>query len=92
MKEHHWIVLGVLVYTAYRWNQSQSGTNALAKAYANEAAALKAMDGTNFTQSLWDPVSGQPAYMFGTVPVPSANDVYMKAIGAPMSSSVFGHM
>lgn len=92
MKNHHWIVLGLIVYGVYRFNKSQQGTSALDKTYANEAATLSAMDGTNFTKSLWDPVSGQPAYMFGTVPVQSGTAPYFKTMGPQSSASIFGHL
>jgi hypothetical protein len=93
MKTEHWIVLGLVVWGVHRYNQSHQGQGGLDKAAATEAAAISAMDGTNFTQSLWDPVSGQPAYMFGTVPVPSGTDQYFKTMGPQLApGSIFGHM
>lgn len=93
MKQHHWLLLGLLVYGVYRFNKSQQGTTALDSTYAKEAASIASMNGTNFTRSLWDPVSGQPAYMFGTVPVPSGTDQYFKTMGPELpASSIYGHM
>jgi hypothetical protein len=92
MKQHHWLVLGVLVYVAYRFNQSRQGTTALDRTYAAEAASIAAMNGTNFTRSLWDPVSGQPTYMFGTVPVASGTSQYFKTMGPAVPDSIYGHM
>lgn len=92
MKNHHWILLGLLVYGAYRLNRSQQGDTALQRSLASESASLLAHDGTNWTQSLWDPVSGQPAYMFGAVPVQSGTDPYFKTMGPQMPASMFGHM
>lgn len=92
MKNEHWIVLGLLVWGVYRYNRSHQGQSGVDKATATEAAAIRSMDGTNFTQSLWDPVSGQPAYMFGTVPVPSGTDPYFRTMGPMLPrASIFGH-
>lgn len=93
MKNEHWIVLGLIVWGVHRYNRSHQGVSAIDKTAATEGAAIGAMDGTNFTRSLWDPVSGQPAYMFGTVPVPSGNDAYFRTMGPQIiPASVFGHM
>ena len=89
MKKEHWLLLGLAVWCVYKWDRSQQGTSALDTSYANEAATLSTADGTNWTQSLWDPTSGQPAYMFGTVPVPSGTDQYLRTMGP---ASIYGHM
>lgn len=92
MKNEHWILLGLLVWGVYRYNQSHQGQGGLDRATATEAAAMSAMDGTNFTRSLWDPISGQPAYMFGNVPVQSGTDPYFRTMGPMMApASIFGH-
>jgi hypothetical protein len=42
------------------------------------------MHGTNFTNSVWDPVSGQPAYQFGAIDAPGG-----AAVMGDQSFSVF---
>jgi hypothetical protein len=92
MKNAHWIVLGLAVWGIYRFNKSHEGVSAIDSTYATEAASVAAMDGTNFTRSLWDPVSGQPAYMFGTVPVQSGTAQYFRTMGPALPTSIYGHM
>lgn len=92
MKNEHLLVLAVVVYGLYRYSRSHQATTALDKTYATEASSIAAMDGTNFTRSLWDPVSGQPAYMFGDVPVQSGTAQYFRTMGPQLPASIYGHM
>ncbi|CAG4928245.1 hypothetical protein [Paraburkholderia saeva] len=83
------MVLALVVYVAYRYQRSHSGTSAVDKVYATEANTFATMDGTNFINSVWDSTNGQPGYMFGTVPAPGGLAV---TPGQPQYSSIFGHM
>ncbi|MBR8254347.1 MULTISPECIES: hypothetical protein [Burkholderia] len=91
MKTDHLIALFVVLWAWDRHNRSAAGPSAWSAAQAafqREEANFAAMEGTNFTQSLWDPVSGQPAYMFGTIDAPGGDSV----AGPQSYSGVFGHM
>jgi hypothetical protein len=82
------LLLALVIYVGYRYQRSHSGTSAVDNVYAREAAMFATMDGTNFTRSVWDPVNGQPGYMFGTVPAQGGLSTQALALG----SNVFGHM
>lgn len=83
------LLLALVIYVGYRYQRSHNGTSVVDQVWMREAANIGAMNGTNFIQSVWDPVSGQPGYMFGAVPAPGGTAV---TPNAPQYSSIFGHM
>jgi hypothetical protein len=90
------LLVALVVYAGYRYQRSHRGTSAVDGVYAREAATFANMDGTNFTQSVWDATSGQPGYMFGTVPAQGGLSTY-GSIPAPninvmQAPTVFGHL
>lgn len=87
MKTNHMIALFVVLWAWDRYNRSHSGVSAIDSAYNVEQNNFAAMEGTNFTNSVWDPVSGQPGYMFGDVPAPGGRAV----MGNLDPSGIFGH-
>lgn len=87
------LLIALVVYVGYRYQRSHSGMSAVDSVYAREAATFATMDGTNFTRSVWDPVNGQPGYMFGTVPAQGglstqATNLQIGGGGA----GIFGHL
>ncbi|MCX5545694.1 hypothetical protein M3A49_40835 [Paraburkholderia sp. CNPSo 3076] len=79
---------GVFIALMWAWdahNRSQAGRSALGDAMQQEGVDWTAADGTNFTNSVWDPYSGQPTYMFGTINAPGGAGIspsdYSGAIG-----------
>jgi len=84
------LLLALVVYVGYRYQRSHSGTSAVDSVYAREAGTFANMDGTNFTQSVWDSVSGQPGYMFGTVPAQGVLSTQWRPV--MLGGSTFGHM
>lgn len=88
MKTDHLIALFAVLWAWDRYNRSHTGMAAIDSAYANEVTHFAAMEGTNFTNSYWDPVSGQPTYMFGTVPAPGGAAV----MGNQSMTGIFGHL
>jgi hypothetical protein len=88
------LLVALVVYVGYRYQRSHRGSSAVDNVYAREAAMFATMDGTNFTQSVWDPVNGQPGYMFGTVPAQGglSTQTGNLMIGGGASASVFGHL
>lgn len=88
MKNNHLIALLVVLWAVDRYNRSHYGTSAIDTAYTNEVDNFTAMEGTNFTNSLWDPISGQPTYQFGSIDAPGGDGV----MGTPSYSGVFGHL
>lgn len=91
MKTDHLIALFVVLWAWDRHNRSAAGPSAWSAAQAafqREEANFSAMEGTNFTNSLWDPVSGQPAYMFGTIDAPGGDSVTAQQ----SFTGAFGHM
>ncbi|WP_250479118.1 MULTISPECIES: hypothetical protein [unclassified Caballeronia] len=71
MKIEHFLLLAVALVWFDKRQQKANAIAPIDAAYAREAAQFAAMDGTNFTNSVWDATSGQPGYMFGTsVPAP----------------------
>ncbi|RQQ65543.1 hypothetical protein [Burkholderia stagnalis] len=90
MNTKDFLFLGAVIYIGWRWQRSHSGVSAVDKAYATDAAQFAGMAGTNFTNSVWDAASGQPSYMYGTVPAPGGLSV---TPGAPVfRASIFGHI
>jgi hypothetical protein len=75
MTEENWMWLGLGLLVLLMWKRSDSGgsIDAVQQMANQEAATLAALGGTNWTQSIWDSVNGQPGYMFGTVPVPTTD-------------------
>lgn len=88
MKRDHLIALFVVLWAWDRYNRSHTGMSAIDTAYGIEMNNLAALEGTNFTNSLWDPVSGQPAYQFGAIDAPGGEGV----MGTPSYTGAFGHM
>ncbi|OJB11570.1 hypothetical protein [Burkholderia ubonensis] len=88
MKTDHLIALFVVLWAWDGYNRSHAGTSAIDAAVASEQNAFAGMQGTNFTNSFWDPYSGQPAYMFGRIDAPGGAGV----MGTPSYSGAFGHM
>jgi hypothetical protein len=88
------LLVALVVYVGYRYQRSHSGSSAVDNVYAREAMQFRNMDGTNFTRSVWDPVNGQPGYMWGTVPAQGGLSTQASnlMIGGGASASVFGHM
>ncbi|MFM0741792.1 hypothetical protein PQQ51_31565 [Paraburkholderia xenovorans] len=84
------LLLALVVYVGYRYQRSHSGTSAIDSVYAREASQFATMDGTNFTRSVWDSTSGQPGYMWGTVP--AQGGLSTQAIPMQLTGNVFGHM
>jgi len=82
------LLVALVVYVGWRYQRSHAGTSAVDGVYAREAATFANMDGTNFTNSVWDATSGQPGYMFGTVPAPGGLATYRATTGGLM----FGHV
>jgi len=82
------LLLALVIYVGYRYQRSHYGTSAVDGVYAREAAQFANMDGTNFTQSVWDAQSGMPGYMFGNVPAPGGLATYRTSTGGLS----FGHM
>lgn len=82
------LLVALVIYVGYRYQRSHSGTSAVDSVYAREANQFANMDGTNFTQSVWDAQSGQPGYMWGTVPAPGGMATYRTTTGGLS----FGHM
>ncbi|PMS38471.1 hypothetical protein [Trinickia symbiotica] len=85
MKAEHWIALILVLYVADRYNRSHYGMSAVDAATQAELSNFAAMEGTNFTNSVWDPLSGQPAYQFGTISAPGGAAV----MGTPSFSGAF---
>lgn len=83
------LLLALVIYVGYRYQRSHSGSSAIDNVYAREAAMFSSMDGTNFTRSVWDSTSGQPGYMWGTVP---AQGGLSTQSGGDAYSTIFGHM
>ncbi|HDR9360456.1 TPA: hypothetical protein QDB44_006425 [Burkholderia vietnamiensis] len=91
MKTDHMIALFVVLWAWDRHNRSHAGTSAWVQAQQNFQAAetsFSALAGTNFTNSLWDSASGQPAYMFGAIDAPGGDS----AMGPQSFTGAFGHM
>ncbi|WP_042301731.1 hypothetical protein [Paraburkholderia kururiensis] len=88
MKTDHLIAFFVLMYAWDRYNRSHDSVSAIDRATNTELAQFAAFNGTNFTNSLWDTASGQPAYQFGTINVPGGDSV----MGEPTYTGIFGHM
>lgn len=86
-KKIEWLVFVAALWAWDRHNRSQMGGSAIDRMVRIEGGQLAAMNGTNFTASLWDPVSGQPAYMFGAIDAPGG-----AGITATDYSGAFGHM
>lgn len=91
MKTSHMIALFVVLWAWDRHNQSQSAPP-VNTAINTELGNFTTMQGTNFTNSVWDPVSGQPAYQFGTVNAPGGTATYPTTGLVPDYSGAFGHM
>jgi hypothetical protein len=96
MTNKEFLLLGLVIYLGYRYQRSHSGTSAVDTVYSREAAGFANMDGTNFTQSVWDATSGQPGYMWGTVPAQGGLSTY-GSIPAPdvnymQAPTIFGHV
>ncbi len=91
MKTDHMIALFVVLWAWDRHNRSAGGPSAWSAAqdaFKKEEQNFAALEGTNFTNSLWDSASGQPAYMFGTIDAPGGDS----AMGPQSFTGVFGHM
>jgi len=88
MSRNHWIVLAIALCVIDRYNRSHAGTSAIASVAQNEMANFAAFNGTNFTNSVWDPVSGQPAYQFGEIDAPGGASV----MGQQSFAGAIGHM
>ncbi|MDR5739489.1 hypothetical protein [Caballeronia sp. LZ016] len=87
MTKKDFLFLGAVIYLGWLYQRSHSGTSALESAYQRELETFALNDGTNWTQSVWDASSGQPSYMFGTVPAQGGLSVQATGYG-----SVFGHI
>jgi hypothetical protein len=71
MKITHFLLLAVaLVWFDKRHVNAMNNQSPVDRVWNTEAATFGQMNGTNFTNSVWDAQSGQPGYMFGTVPAP----------------------
>jgi hypothetical protein len=90
MKIDHLLLIAGGIYLAWRYQNSHHGQSAIDRVMARESGAIAGMNGTNFTQSNWDALSGQPGYMFGPLLVPGGTAVMNPA--AQTSGSIFGHM
>jgi hypothetical protein len=88
MKTDHLIALFVVLWAVDAWSKSHAGTSAYDAQFKQNLANFQALEGTNFTNSVWDPVSGQPAYQFGSIYAPGGDGV----MGTPSYSGAFGHM
>ncbi|MFX1803528.1 hypothetical protein PWR66_07730 [Paraburkholderia sp. A1RO-5] len=88
MKLEYWIAGAVLLWAWDAHNRSQQGNASYMTQFQQQVRNFQALEGTNFTNSLWDPVSGQPAYMFGTINAPGGDSV----MGTPSYTGAFGHM
>lgn len=89
MSHKDFLFLGLVIVLGYRYSRSHQSVSAIDYAYNQDAAQFAQMAGTNFTQSLWDPVNGQPAYMWGAVPVAAQGGL---SVQTAYGGSVFGHM
>lgn len=87
MKTTHLIGLFVVLWAWDRYNQSHNGMSAIDASVARESANFAGFQGTNFTNSVWDPLSGQPSYQFGTINAPGG-----AGITQPSFTGAFGHM
>lgn len=88
MSKQHWIILALVLVVMDRYNRSHMGMSAIDTAEQTELANFAAFNGTNFTNSVWDPVSGQPSYQFGTIDAPGGAGV----MGDQSFSGAIGHM
>lgn len=88
MKKEHWIAFAVALYVIDRFNRSHLGMSAVDSVAQNEMASFAAFNGTNFTNSVWDPASGQPAYQFGEIDAPGGASV----MGQQSFAGAIGHM
>jgi hypothetical protein len=87
MNKKDFLFLGVVILLGWRYQRSHQSTSVVEQIYAGEAANFVTLAGSNFTQSVWDAQSGQPSYMWGTVPAQGGLSVQGGASG-----SIFGHM
>ena len=86
MKNDHLFALLVVLWLWDEYNKSHQGISAFDSAYKKELSNFQALEGTNFTNSVWDPVSGQPSYQFGVIDAPGGDSV----TGNQSASGVFG--
>jgi hypothetical protein len=70
MKIETFLLLAVALVWYERRQKALNAPSAVDAVYERERAQFAAMGGTDFTNSVWDATSGQPGYMFGTVPAP----------------------
>jgi hypothetical protein len=75
MKISHFLILAVVLAYLDKRSSAANQLSPVDSAYQREVAQFGAMQGTNFTNSVWDSASGQPGYMFGTVPAPGGASV-----------------
>jgi hypothetical protein len=87
MNKWDFLALGAVIWIGYRYQRSHRSTSVVEQIYANEAQNFVGLAGSNFTQSVWDAQSGQPSYMWGTVPAQGGLSVQGGASG-----SIFGHI
>lgn len=87
MKTSHLVAAFVVLWAWERYNK-QNAVQPYDAAFKQAMSNFQAMEGTNFTQSLWDPVNAQPSYMFGAVPIPGGDGIN----GTPSFSGAFGAM
>lgn len=87
MSKTEWIALIAALWAWDRYNRSHSGMSAIDSATQNELGNFAAAEGTNFTNSVWDPYSGQPGYQFGAIYAPGG-----AGLTAADYTGAFGHM
>ncbi|SAK68286.1 hypothetical protein AWB76_04082 [Caballeronia temeraria] len=90
MSTKEFLFLGAVIYIGWRYQRSHQSRSAVDQAYLQDAQTFASMAGSNFTQSNWDPVSGQPTYMWGATPVALQGGLSVQANSGV--GSIFGHI